>query len=116
MRSPTARRTLSDAQTIQVPGAQRQERTPISLSWASILRDGRARCRRGPEPDSAALYDEEIEHLETITMVLAELVATGELVGKDELFSKGGAFGMQVLKEAAVMAALRLERRCCMPQ
>ena len=52
----------------------------------------RARARRpcGAEPDPAQLRREEIETLETVAMVVAELIASGELVGKGELAPEQG--------------------------
>ncbi|MCR9257990.1 MAG: phosphoenolpyruvate--protein phosphotransferase [Alphaproteobacteria bacterium] len=66
-----------------------------SFLGVPILRDGRVLGVVVVQNRTRRRYtEEEIEHLETITMVLAELVATGDLVGRDELFSRGEQFAM----------------------
>ena len=85
---------------------------------APLLRGGRAIGVLVVQNQSARRYDEdEIEDIQTIAMVLAETVASGELMGLDELrdvevaphrperfkgqkFSEGLAFGHVVLHEA----------------
>jgi len=64
-----------------------------SFLGVPILREGRVLGVLVVQNRTRRRYtEEETEHLETIAMVLAEMVATGDLVGRDELFSKGAQF------------------------
>ncbi|HYN37688.1 MAG TPA: GAF domain-containing protein, partial [Rhodospirillales bacterium] len=71
-----------------------------SLMGVPILRGGRVVGVLAVQNVNARQYsDEEIEALQTVAMVLAELVANGDLVGRDELSPT----------EGLAMAPLRLE-------
>ncbi|HYD68661.1 phosphoenolpyruvate--protein phosphotransferase [Azospirillum sp.] len=61
-----------------------------SLSGVPILRGGRVRGVLVIQHKTRRLYaEDEIETLQTIAMVVAELVAAGELVSPNEVFSPG---------------------------
>lgn len=61
-----------------------------SFLGVPILRDGRVVGVLVVQNRTHRRYaEEEVEHLETIAMVLAEMVASGDLVSRDELFSRG---------------------------
>ena len=63
-----------------------------SLMGVPIIRGGRVVGVLVVQNRSQRRYgDEEVEVLETVAMVLAELVASGELIGRDEQVSVGGS-------------------------
>ena len=70
-----------------------------SLAGVPILRGGRVVGVLAVQNTSRRQYtDEEVEALQTVAMVLAELVATGDLIGRNEL-----------LPESLALAPMRLE-------
>jgi len=76
-----------------------------SLMGVPILRGGRVIGVLVVQNRTARHYsDEEIEALQTVAMVLAEMVNSGELIGRDELFEAAGNATRPQYLEGRVLA------------
>ncbi|NQV54224.1 MAG: phosphoenolpyruvate--protein phosphotransferase [Rhodospirillales bacterium] len=90
-----------------------------SLAGVPILRDGRVTGVIAVQNRTRRHYtEEETESLETIAMVVAELIASGELISSDELHAVDGATmlpitvqGVRLNGGLAIGTAIRHERR-----